>query len=265
MRRENQLYTPIGLQLIRNLAEKGVRIFSIQEARAEGRSIGLSGDYLRQVLFFLTRAGWIVRLKRGLYSLSTSVPGVTPAHEFEVALALVQPSAISHWSAFHHYGFTDQIPRHIFVSTTRRNLPRFRAQRTTYRFHQVKPERFFGLHQVWIGDARITMTDPERTLLDGLDKPQYFGDMAEVLHGFQQGLPRININRLISHALKLDDATAKRLGWVLENNGVGLARLQRLLQRRMKGYRPLDPTRPRQGPCHSRWQIQGNLSTRRTS
>ena len=47
----------------------------------------------------LRRNGWIVSLRRGLYALASTVPGVTPAHEFEIAMALVEPAAISHWSA----------------------------------------------------------------------------------------------------------------------------------------------------------------------
>jgi predicted transcriptional regulator of viral defense system len=211
-------------------------------------------------------------LRKGLYALSSTVPGVTPAHEFEIAMALVEPAAISHWSALHYHGLTEQTPRNVSVlTTTEASVPRMRGAKaslgrqgflvgdTIYRFIQVKPERFFGTERVWVGEARVTITDPERTLLDGLAMPQHCGDFAEVLHAFQVRGAHLNLKRIIEYALKLDAATAKRLGWVLEHQGIDSSELERLAAVPIKGYRKLDPTGPRKGPCNRRWMIQENL------
>jgi predicted transcriptional regulator of viral defense system len=199
---------------------------------------------------------------------------VTPAHEFEIAMALVEPAAISHWSALSHHGLTDQAPRRVFVLTTARSVPRvrgakrggtekdYRVGETIYQFVQVRPERFFGIEDVWMNESRIRMTDPERTLLDGLTAPHHCGDFAEVLHAFEVRGPRLDLDRIIRYALKLDAATAKRLGWILERQGVEPARLEPLRNAPIKGYRVLDPSGPRQGPCDARWMIQVNLPGR---
>jgi predicted transcriptional regulator of viral defense system len=126
----------------------------------------------------------------------------------------------------------------------------------------VKPDRFFGTERVWIGQARVSITDPERTLLDGLTMPQYCGDFTEVLHAFKMRGGQLNIKRIIQYALKLDMATAKRLGWVLEHQAFDSSKLDRLAALPIKGYRKLDPTGPRRGPCNSRWMIQENLPGR---
>jgi predicted transcriptional regulator of viral defense system len=128
-----------------------------------------------------------------------------------------------------------------------------------YRFIQVKPERYFGAEKVWIGEVRVTITDPERTLLDGLSMPQYCGDFAEVLHAFEVRGEELDLKRIIDYALKLDAVTAKRLGWVLEQLGVEPVRLEMLVKLPIRGYRKLDPTGPRRGPCNRRWMIQENL------
>jgi predicted transcriptional regulator of viral defense system len=135
----------------------------------------------------------------------------------------------------------------------------FSVANTSYRFVQVKPERFFGTEKVWIGEARVTITDLERTLLDGLTMPQYCGDFAEVLHAFEARGTDLDLQRIIGYALKLDAATAKRLGWVLERQGVDLSKLEGLAALPIKGYRKLDPTGPRKGPTNARWMIQENL------
>ncbi len=262
----------VGIELVRLLAAEGERIFSTDRARKLAPRVGLKDAYLWESLYHLRRNGWIVSLRRGLYAISSTVPGVTPAHEFEIAMALADPVAISHWSALHHHGLTEQAPRTVFVlTTTGVSVPRmrgtkakqsgqgFRVGDATYRFVRVKPERFFGTEKVWIGEARVTITDPERTLLDGLSMPQYCGDFAEVLHAFEARGADLHLQRIIEYALKLDAATAKRLGWVLEQQGVDLSKLERLAALPIKGYRKLDPTGPRKGPTNTRWMIQENL------
>ncbi|NIA06922.1 MAG: hypothetical protein GWP14_04655 [Actinobacteria bacterium] len=262
----------LGVELVRLLAAEGDRVFSIDRARELCPRVDLKESYLLEALHHLGRNGWIVSLRRGLYALSSGVvPGVTPAHEFEIAMALVDPAAISHWSALHHHGLTEQAPRTIFVlTTTEANVPRVKKGThkksgyaigdAAYQFIQVKQKRFFGTEKVWVNEGRITITDPERTLLDGLSMPKHCGDFAEVLHAFEVRGNDLDVTRIVDYALRLDAATAKRLGWVLESQGVTKERLRPLEQRVVKGYRKLDPTGPRKGRCNRRWMIQENLS-----
>jgi predicted transcriptional regulator of viral defense system len=260
------------------LVGEGDRIFTTARARELAPLVGLSEGYLRQALFHLARSGWLVRLRKGLYALSSSVPGVTPAHEYEIAMALVEPAAISHWTALHHHGLTAQLPRKVFVlTTTEVSVPRVRRAESrerrdgypaggmVYQFVQVKPERFFGTERVWIGESRVVFTDPERTLLDGLSMPQHCGDFAEVLHAFGVRMPAMDIDRIIAYALELDAAAVKRLGWVLEHHGVDVSKLDRLLDFPIRGYRKLDPTGPAGGPANRRWNLWENLPGRVTT
>ena len=257
--------------LVRRLATEGCRIFSTEQARKMASEVGLSEGYVRQALHRLARAGWLVRLRKGLYALSSSVPGVSPAHEFEVAMALVHPAAISHFSAMHYHELTDQISRRVFVTTTTGHwVPRagqdspngsgYRLGETVYQFIQVKPERFFGAKEVWIGEARVTVTDMERTLIDGLLMPQHCGGFAEVIHAFEVAHDRLNLDRLLEYALKLDAATAKRLGWVLEKTETERSRLAALQHVEVTGYSKLDPTGPRRGAYNRFWMVQENLA-----
>ena len=262
----------VGIELVRLLAYEGNRIFTTDRARELAPRIGLKDSYLGESLYHLRRNDWIISLRRGLYALSSTVPGITSAHEFEIAMALVDPAAISHWSALHYHELTEQVPRTVFVLTkTGTSVPRMRnagskrsnrgylVRDTTYQFIQVRTKRFFGTQKVWVGDARVSMTDRERTLLDGLSMPQYCGGFAEVLHAFQVRLARLDIERITDYAVRLDTATAKRLGWVLERQGLDSSQVETLAALPIKGYRKLDPTGPGKGPCNDRWMVQENL------
>jgi predicted transcriptional regulator of viral defense system len=265
-------FTGTGLELVRGLAAEGDRIFTTERAREFAPVVGLSNTYLHEALHHLTHSGWLVPLRKGLYAVSSVVPGVTAVHEYEIAMALARPSAISHWSAMHYHGLTDQIPRQVFVlAPTGVSIPRVRGREhaggsdgfavagIVYHFVQTKPQRFFGIEQIWMGEARIAMTDPERTLLDALSKPQYCGDFAESLRAFEARGDLLDIPRIIDYALRLDVATAKRLGWVLEQSGVPLRELKALAALPATGYGNLDPNGPRSGPHDRRWMVRVNL------
>ena len=262
-----------GIELVRLLASEGDRIFNTDRARELAPKAGLSDDYLLESLHHLRRNDWIVPLRRGLYALSSPVPGVAAAHEFEVAMALVKPAAISHWSALNYHDLTEQIPRHVFVlTTTDVSVPRKQASDsvrgrggypvngTVYRFVQVQPKRYFGTERVWVGDARVSMTDLERTLLDGLAMPQHCGGFGEVIYAFAEAMERLDPERIAKYAQRLGPAVAKRLGWVLEQQGYKAPQLEELAAFPIKGHRKLDPTGPRKGAYNNRWMLQENLT-----
>lgn len=264
--------TMTGIELVRSLAYEGDRIFTTDRARELAPRVGLSDDYVLESLHHLRRNDWIVPLRRGLYALSSPVPGVAAVHEFEVAMALVQPAAVSHWSALNHHGLTEQIPRQVFVLTTKDvSVPRKRASEiadgksgypvngTLYQFVQVRPERYFGTERIWMGDARVLITDLERTLLDALTMPQYCGGFGEVIQAFGEAMPRLDVERIVEYARRLGPTIAKRAGWVLETQGCEASQIDELAALPIKGHRKLDPTGPRRGVYNNRWMVQQNL------
>ena len=261
-----------GIGLIRLLTHEGERIFTTDRARELAPRVGLNDSYVCESLLHLRRDKWIVPLRRGLYALSSSVPGVADVHEFEVAMALVHPAAISHWSALHHHGLTEQVPRQVFVlTTTDASLPRKRTREidgsvsgypvngTIYHFVQVQPERYFGTERVWLDDARVSITDLERTLLDCVSMPQHCGGFGEVVYAFGEAIPRLNLERIAEYALRLGPTIAKRTGWILEYHNCEDSQVEALAAIPMKGHGKLDPTGPRKGAYNSRWSLQENL------
>ncbi len=252
----------VGIDLVRQLAQEGDRIFTTARARELAPQVGLSDAYVGEALYHLRRNGWITSLRRGLYALSYAVPGVAPVHEYEVAMALIQPAAVSHWSAFNHHELTEQIPWKTFVlTTTEASVP---ARSTSdggmwYQFVQTRPERFFGVERIWVGEARVSITGLERTLLDGLAMPRYCGGFGDVVYGFGEASSRIDVDRMVVDAPRLGVVVAKRLGWVLETQGIDGPHLEQLAALPVKGYRKLDANGPARGTYNGRWMLQENL------
>jgi predicted transcriptional regulator of viral defense system len=255
------------MELLSLLAESGKKIFNTDEAKEFAPSVGIPTEYVSKVLHLLKEGGWIISLRHGLFALSKGF-STEPLHEFEIAMALAKPVAISHWSALHYHGLSDQIPRKIFLLASQEaTIPRQRSspfgiytvQGISFVFSRIKTELFFGITQIWVNRSTISITDPERTLLDGLDKPQLCGGFNEVLHAFQVLKQRIDLEKIISYALQWDSAIVKRLGWVLSYIGFEKKQLIKLQKVKVKGYRRLDCSLPAKGRCNSTWMIQENI------
>ena len=250
------------LDLIKALASQGKRIFSTEEARA--CAIGLEDSYIPQLLHTLKKRGMIRPLIRGLFALSNNILAGPPLHEYKIAMRLSQPGAICCWSAMAFYQLTDQVVNKVFIlaprGETKTNSPyrSYTIDRTVYSLIKTKPELYFGVQQQGLGEISFWVTDLERTLLDGLIRPQCCGGFREVLHAYQEAASRIDISCLIGYAQQYSIAVAKRLGWVLESLTLFPKRWNELKNLPHKGFIKLDPT----GPCKSpRGKPHGILST----
>src|SRR5438270_11319609 len=105
------------MQLLRALADEGRDIFTTEEIKPAAARVGIPESYINPLLTRLTRGGWVVRLRRGLYAGGGALPGAVHVHPFVIATHLVSPSAISHWSAMSHHGLTEQIPYGVTAFT----------------------------------------------------------------------------------------------------------------------------------------------------
>jgi len=268
-----------GTELVRCFAQKGQRIFTAEEAKALAPKAGLSPAYTTQALHYLVRSGWIIRLRRGTYALSPSMSGTAPLHDFEIGACLVRKAAISHWSAMSHHGLTEQIPRRVYITTTqtvtipavassgedtRRGRTGFTVRDTFFQFVKVKPQWFFGIENYWIGEAKVPITDPERTLLDGLKNPDYCGGWDEVFGAFKGYTSKLDVEKIADYALRLNATITKRLGWVLEALQVASPSVEKLRRFPIKGYRLLDVSGSQQGTYESKWMIRVNVPGRRS-
>ena len=265
-----------GLRLVRSLLSAGRYIFTAGDAAAAAGELGVAESYLPRLLSALVDGGWLLRIRRGLYGCTGEIAGTVSIHPYAVATSLVSPSAISHWSALSHHGFTEQVPYDVTATTPRRIVtPTMRDPSSAtqqrkhawevagirYEYVSVKPERFFGCDLVWVDERfRVPITDRERTVLDCFTFPHLIGGFSEALAVLSEHWAVLDVRKLVSYTVRFDQAaTIKRLGWALEEVGAPPEQLRPLLDHPISGYRVLDPARHRRGPCDRRWMIQNNL------
>jgi predicted transcriptional regulator of viral defense system len=253
--------------LLQEILKAELRVFKLEELKRLPWVQKSNPASLNKMLRSLVQDAWLLAIKKGVYALSSIVSG-SPIHEFEIAMKVVSPAMISHYSAFRHHGLTDQLPRDLFITTIKETATpqagkqgkkaSFIFNGVTYQFIQIKQEFFFGQEKAWVGTGSFIVTDLERTLLDGLARPQFCGGLSEVLNAYQEHIAEIELTKIIGYALKLGVAVSRRLGWVLDHLEVGSDQIQDLAQRDHRGYRKLDPTKPAIGNYDPKWRLQLN-------
>jgi len=216
-------------------------------------------EVLKVILSRMEDRGFIERVERGKYLIIplSSEKGKYTLHEFVIASCLVEPAAISYWSALHYYGLTEQIPRTVFVQTPARKKKNvLEIFGVNYQIVRVKKDKFFGVRKEWIEEIPVSITDKEKTIIDCLDKPHYAGGIIEVAKALKTGSP--DYDQLMAYAIRIDNfAVVRRLGYLCERMGVPLD----LPQPRSKSYLLLDPTMPAKGENDAKWRLKINVDT----
>src|ERR1700722_5015385 len=102
-----------GFRLLHQLLQRGKRIFNMQDATEAANLEKIPRNQLKKILHNLARHKYVLRLRRGLYVSIGLLPEQTHTHPFVISAFLIQPSAISHWSALQYHGLTEQISQII--------------------------------------------------------------------------------------------------------------------------------------------------------
>ncbi len=256
-----------AMALLGYLLDEGIKIFSRKELTQSDAPFLENVDYngLSNIIYRLVKVGRIDKIKRGVYIVNSA----DPVSEYEIAMHLVKPVMISHQSAFRYHDLTDQVIRSITISTLKSSfVPQnsksskksgFNVRGVNYKVICQSPSKFFGEKTAWIGDACFKVTDLEKTFIDGLDKPKECGGFSEVIWTFEQEFSQANLSKIIEYGMRMDTATSRRLGWVLDNVvNVQTDQIYCLAKKEYSDYRLLDASRPNRGKYCSKWKIREN-------
>lgn len=264
-----------GMKLLETAVQRLGPIFTIEQLDPLADEQQVSHHQLTWLMSMLATSGRIEILKRGTYAVKSPLfAGEIPS--FAVAAALIQPMAISHWSALAQHGFTTQLPAMVQASTPRKVItpemragqahrPRGRAVWRALGFEieyiYVQEKQFFGHQQIWVNNwQQVSITDLERTALDLIARPDVFGGMSAAIEVLEENLPRIDFPSLVQYALRYNvGAVIKRLGWLLERFGAAAGEIVPLQSHPVKTYYRLDPQAPAGRKYSSRWRINENL------
>jgi predicted transcriptional regulator of viral defense system len=251
--------------LLTELAAKGKDIFTIRDAY---ELLG-PGRPTRDTLERLVDKGWLERIERGKYLIVPLEAGpdrVWTEDAFVIGSHLASPSMVAYWSALSHWNLTDQGPRVTYVQTPARKenrTPVVLGMR--FRIVRVKEEKFFGGRAVRVGESPVQVTDPEKTLVDCLDRPELSGGVAEVARALREGDGELDWTLATRYLQRFrSGAVVKRLGFLVESSALSHPPTESILDEWQDlltaGISLLDPSSPREAHrIATRWRMGVNL------
>ena len=218
---------------------------------------GLDKFQTNNLLNRMEKVGLVVRIERGKFLLLGLTPEKVLSNPLYIGSYIVTPAYVSFWSALHFHGFTDQVPRTVFIVTTRRKKDvTFRDM--NFQFITLKPQHFFGYRREMLADLPVVIADEAKAILDSLALPQYAGGLAEVAKALHIATSeeRLEMQVMFDYVERLQNASlSSRLGYLLELLGKSAEGLQP-----SKGPVKLDPQRPTRGNFNPRWQLYINVT-----
>ena len=223
------------------------------------RPLRLSGPRERNLLSRLAKAGWIVRVQRGLYLVPRKLPlgGKWTPNEVSALNTLMEERKgryqICGPNAFNLYGFDDQVPVRVYAYNNR-----------------ISGERKIGavdMTLIKVADVRLGSTE-ETTTAEG-EKGIYSSrirTLVDAVEWVRADLKkkRITAQELVDATLRYGDVgTIRRIGYLLERESVDPA-LLRKLERALKPTRsfiPWIPSKPKRGSINRSWGVVDNERT----
>src|SRR3989338_8489284 len=113
------------------------------------------------------------------------------ADEFVIGPMLHFPSYLSLWSALQYYGLSDQMPKKIFLITTK-----YRKLIGNFVYITVDSRRYFGYKKI----GSITIAEKEKAIVDAFFFPKYCGGLDEVYKCVKNGWKEIDKKKLLFYA-----------------------------------------------------------------
>ena len=230
--------------------------------------LGLDIRRTRRFLAYLTDAGWLTRIRRGLYAtvpLDVVEPSAWREDPWIVAAKVFSPFYIGGWSACEYWNLTDQLFKETLVISSKPMRQRqIEIQGVPFYAKVVDSDKIFGTEIVWRGRTRVPVSDPARTIVDILDDPKIGGGIRHItdILGAYLSHEQRNDSLLLEYAHKLGNRTVfKRLGYLLEATTVSDNKLiKACLQGISSGISLLDPGAPRKGRFMRRWNLCINVT-----
>jgi predicted transcriptional regulator of viral defense system len=179
-------------------------------------------------------------------------------------MRLFVPCYIGGWTAAGHWGLTEQLFRATLV-VTRRHMRQSETNAGGHAYRVVRDRRTTtaGLKPVWRGNARVLVSDVERTLVDACGCPDWIGGGGMLASAFRSAaeedrMTPANLLKAARHAPS--GAALGRLG-VLIDRFLPAAESARkyAAKHRGTGYVRFDPAVKRNASLATRWGVWLNV------
>lgn len=215
----------------------------------------------------LRQKNWLERIGGGRYLLIPADRGAEGVPDMNILLLgslVTSPYYFSYATANAFHNLTTQARREVLVVCQRRLRPKL-IRGFTFRFVYLVGDKFFGFSEADSFGVKVMMADPEKAIVDSVDKPRYAGGIPELAGVIGRASRRCDWEKSISYALRMGSiALIQRLGYLMDRVGIEVShdarnKLKKKIKKRSCTY--LGPVRiwGHEGAFNREWQLIVNV------
>ncbi|HOW59368.1 MAG TPA: type IV toxin-antitoxin system AbiEi family antitoxin [Candidatus Omnitrophota bacterium] len=238
-------------ELLEEITARHGRIVTFAQIR-EILSGQTSDPVIRNRVALLTKLGWLIRIKRGLFVVMTDVGsrGANDVSLDAIAQAIKKNCYISFERALQYHGLFDQMIKSVGAVTFEKP-GRYRIQGGEIRFFSVKKALFFGFSPERSDLGSLQVACIEKAMLDLL----YFNPSGYaaslVWEKLRQYRKEIDFDRLKEYASKFNYQVIRQTGFFLDRLGIPTGELERKIQKKSSFSRMT----PEAKQFNSKWRL----------
>ncbi|MFA5995589.1 MAG: type IV toxin-antitoxin system AbiEi family antitoxin domain-containing protein [Patescibacteria group bacterium] len=178
----------------------------------------------------LTTIGWLVRLQRGTYVISSMESlGAVTLSSCTVAQIIVPQSYVSFEAALQYHGMFDQMLK-IIQSVSLKKETEKTVQDIQYRFVHTIQEQFYGFIEEKLDNRLVKIATAEKALLDLLHFHRSLYTIDIVQEKCREYYSDINFQRLIELLHGQTVTVQRMIGFVLDQIQYDTSQLHALVQ-----------------------------------
>ncbi len=179
----------------------------------------------------LSRAGWLRRLKQGLYLI---IDSLTARSQIDVSLlsianALAEGSYVSLSHALNYYQLFDQYSTAV-VSINVTSSKKYLFDGYTFRYIKVKKDMYFGFTEKIINGKKVRLAEVEKALIDYLYLDKSFGGASLVFEKLRDDNRELDLKKLQEYASRCGLAVARKMGFMLDHLNLASTLLHRVVK-----------------------------------
>lgn len=173
----------------------------------------------RRFMAALVEAGWLVRIRKGLYQIAElGALGTLSLSRLTIAQLLAPDSYISFQAALQHHGLFDQGLATVGSVARRRHAP-VHLQGATYSYVATQEQFYFGFDDTPLDGRRVHVASAAKAMLDLLQFKRTQAHVDLVLEILRENGPTQDLDRLVEYARRLPRAVQQTAGYLLEVTG----------------------------------------------
>lgn len=185
----------------------------------------------------LAKAGWLVRIKKGLYLVVTDLTNrrVGNISSLLISKALNAQSYISFANALNFHGMFDQLTKTVDAITPVR-ARNYSFQNTEFRFFRVKMELYFGFSEERVEGKAVNIAEREKVILDYLYLRKNAAALSLIVEKLREYKHDFDFSKMTDYAKAYNITTVRKLGFLFDTIGVSSEALEEIARENKTGF-----------------------------